>query len=223
MSRRVVIALILATLCSWSAYAAPTLTVSLIPANGAISGSRGQTVGWGFTITNNTSFWIIITGSFFCGIGGDPNFTDCSNGGGSPNPYAPYDGSSQFGTSFGPYSDYTAAPPHFIELQPSGSGGDTFGPQSYSQGNPGNGVGQYMILPSAPIGMTDTGNIFITFDEYSGDPLENPDRVGSDEGSAAASVTIVPTPEPATFLLVGGALVALARLRRRVGQASRPV
>jgi hypothetical protein len=218
MNRRVVIlALAIAVLYSWGAYATPTLSVTLTPANGAISGYPGQTVGWGVTITNNTAFWIIITGSFFCGAGGDPNFTDCSNGGGAPNPYVPYDGSSQFGTSFGPYTDYTAAPPNFIELQPSGSGGETFGPQSFSPGNPGTGVGQYMILMTAPIGQTDTGNIFITFDEYAGDPIENPDRVGSDEGSAAASVHIVPTPEPATFLLVGGSLAALAglRLRRR--------
>jgi hypothetical protein len=75
-------------------------------------------------------------------------------------------------------------------------------------------VGEYKINLGTPIGSVDTGTIFITFDEYSGDPFDGGDYAGSDQISATASVTVVPTPEPATFLLVGGALLALAGLRR---------
>ncbi|HEV2688040.1 MAG TPA: PEP-CTERM sorting domain-containing protein, partial [Bryobacteraceae bacterium] len=89
---------------------------------------------------------------------------------------------------------------------------------AFSPGSPGTGVGQYMINLSATIGSLDTGNIFVTFDEYNGNPFDqdNPGTfVGSDETSAAASVLVTGVPEPSTFLLAGGALLALAGLRRR--------
>ena len=34
------------------------ITLSLIPASGTVSGPPGSTVGWGYTITNNTAEWI---------------------------------------------------------------------------------------------------------------------------------------------------------------------
>ena len=195
------VAVVLAALCCWSAYAspAPTVTLTLIPADGSVSGFAGQTVGWGyFSITNDTSFFLLINNSYFCGPGGDPNSTDCTT-----NP---------FGPAFGVYTDYIGAFNPFTEVPPF----STIGPSFFSPGTPGtaNGVGEYKINLGTPIGSVDTGTIFITFDEYSGDPFDGGDYAGSDQISATASVTVVPTPEPATFLLVGGALLALAGLRR---------
>jgi hypothetical protein len=37
---------------------ADDITLTLIPASGNISGAPGSTVGWGYTLTNNTSEWI---------------------------------------------------------------------------------------------------------------------------------------------------------------------
>lgn len=37
---------------------ADDVTLTLIPASGGVSGPAGSTVGWGYTITNNTSNWL---------------------------------------------------------------------------------------------------------------------------------------------------------------------
>jgi hypothetical protein len=42
----------------------PALT--LLPADGAITGAASTTVGWGFTIDNLGSNWLVVTGSDFC-------------------------------------------------------------------------------------------------------------------------------------------------------------
>jgi hypothetical protein len=80
-------------------------------------------------------------------------------------------------------------------------------------------VGEYKVNSNAPLASMDLGNLFVTYAEYQGSPIDggtpDPNDPGTLELSAAASVTVVPVPEPATFLLVGGSLVALAGLRLR--------
>jgi hypothetical protein len=44
---------------STAAFASPILTLD--PANGQRSGAPGTTVGWGFTIENDTSFYLVVT------------------------------------------------------------------------------------------------------------------------------------------------------------------
>jgi hypothetical protein len=202
MTRRAVLLAAAVGLCSWGAYATPTLT--LIPPSGNLTGYDGQTVGWGFTITNDTSDWLLITGSFFCNAGGDPNFTDCTTPGTGP---------TFFGPQFGTYTDYIGT--RATEVPPTGQ----TGPTAFSRGSPGFGVGEYKVNSNAPLASMDLGNIFVTYAEYQGSPVDggtpDPNDPGNLELSAAASVTVVPVPEPATFLLVGGSLVALAGLRLR--------
>jgi len=212
-----VAALVLA-LCSWRASATPILTLD--PLDGNISGFPGDTVGWGFTIINGSDTdWLIITASLFCGVGGDPSSTPCNNNL-PPGPYVPYNGLTQFGTSFGIYTDYAGR--DGIILAPFEQGQDTFASSPFSPGNPGTGVGQYAIFPlsyftshNITLPVTDMGNIFITFDIYNGDPLNGGSFTGSGEVSSAASVTVMPVPEPATLLLLGTALAGLAGLRLR--------
>ncbi len=210
MTRRVVhLAGLVLALCSWHASAAPILT--LFPPDGAISGYPGNTVGWGVMINNTSDTnWLKITGSLFCGVGGDPNSTDCTT---------TFNGTTQFGPSFGTYTDYVGQ--DGIILAPFEMGTDTFFSDPFSPGNPGSGVGQYAIFPTSfftsnsiarPV--TDVGNIFVTFDIYDGDPQNGGNKLGSDEVSSAASVTVL-LPEPATFLLLGASLAALAGVRRR--------
>jgi hypothetical protein len=204
MNRRaVLVAAVTVALCSWSAYATPTFT--LLPAD--ITGFQGQTVGWGFQVTNTSDTdWVVVTNSFFCQPGLDPTAVDCTI---DPN-----------GPALGVYTDYAGA--DGIVLAPFEQGTDSFTSFPFSPGNPGQGVGQYAIFGNATPG-TDTGNIFLTYNLYLGDPRTGgaPDTENYPNGtldvSAAATVTVMPIPEPATFLLVGGAFAALAglRLRRR--------
>ncbi|HYL72842.1 MAG TPA: hypothetical protein VEU96_01500 [Bryobacteraceae bacterium] len=209
MTRRVVhFAGLLLALCAWQAIAAPVLT--LLPPD--ISGFPGNTVGWGVQINNTSDTdWLKITGSLFCGVGGDPNVNDCTT---------TFNGTTQFGPSFGAYTDYVGQ--DGIILAPFEMGTDSFFSFPFSPGNPGSGVGQYQIFPqsfftsnSIALPVTDSGNIFVTFDIYNGDPLNGGSKTGSGEVSSAATVTVMPAPEPATFLLLGGSLAALAGFRLR--------
>ena len=219
MTKRIGLLAVLAlAICSWNLCAAPVApTVTLFPPDGNISGFPGQTVGWGVLIQNtadaSTNIWVVITGSQFCGVGGDPNTTDCSNG--LPGPYVPYDGVTQFGTSFGIYTDYLG--PQHIVLSPFEAGMDTFFSFPFSPGHPGMGVGQYAIFANAKPGV-DMGNIFITYNLFDGDPRMGGTQDSSDPGnlevSSPVSVTIMAVPEPATLLLAGGALLAFVALRR---------
>jgi len=47
---------------------AATISLTLMPASGNVSGPPGSTVGWGYTITNNSSDWVetlsVFAGSF---------------------------------------------------------------------------------------------------------------------------------------------------------------
>jgi PEP-CTERM motif len=43
-----------------TASAAP-ITFELLPGNGAIDGEAGATIGWGYTVTNQSEFWLELT------------------------------------------------------------------------------------------------------------------------------------------------------------------
>jgi hypothetical protein len=50
-------------LCACPAARADSFTFSTLPANGAISGPPGSTVGWGYSISNqSTTNWLVLTG-----------------------------------------------------------------------------------------------------------------------------------------------------------------
>jgi hypothetical protein len=54
-----------------------TFTLGTLPASGAISGPPGSTVGWGYTITNNSaSYWLVTTG-----VSADPFVNGTPNAG----------------------------------------------------------------------------------------------------------------------------------------------
>ena len=58
---------VLGALSGSMAYGAPILTLTLNPLNGAISALPGQTTGWGFTLTNGSDEFAVITSADFCG------------------------------------------------------------------------------------------------------------------------------------------------------------
>src|SRR5205085_10382227 len=59
--------IVFGVLGSSMAYADSILTFTLNPSNGALSGAAGQTVGWGFTLTNTSDVFAVITSADFCG------------------------------------------------------------------------------------------------------------------------------------------------------------
>lgn len=209
MTGRVLVSAVVAVLLCCCAYAAPTLT--LIPPGGGLTGSPNQVIGWGYTITNDTSDWLLFTNSLFCNAGGDPNSADCTTPGTGP---------TSFGPQFGVYTDYIAAAG--IEVAPN----STIGPTAFSPGAPGTGVGQYKVNAGALNGQMDAGNLFITYNEFIGDPFNGGSADPADPGNlelfAAASATVtgaVSIPEPSSLLLIAAPLFVLAgtgiRRRRR--------
>src|SRR5579863_9522416 len=81
---------------------ADSVTLQLDPLSGTVSGSPGDTVGWGYTLDNNTSDYLVVSFSAFCEPGQDPLFTTCSPA---------LDAST--------YTDFLSST--FIELSPGGS------------------------------------------------------------------------------------------------------
>jgi hypothetical protein len=62
-TRKLIIAALLVLTTTLTAHA--SVVFSLNPSNGSVSDLPGATVGWGFTLTNNTVDWLILTGSTF--------------------------------------------------------------------------------------------------------------------------------------------------------------
>jgi hypothetical protein len=172
----------------------PTLTVT--PAN--LVGPAGSTVGWGFNVTNPGTDFAIVTGSDFCvGVLSSP----CSN-------------------SLGAYTDFVGA--QFVVVGPTPETDSVT--QSFDN-SAQTGFGSFLINPGATGSVL--GALVMTYDLFSVDPNSlnfNPDLDTLSVGNyltSAASVTVgtatVPTPEPATrILLLGGlaGLLLLSKLKR---------
>jgi len=185
MSKPISLAIVTVALlfCS-SAPGAPTLTLS--PPN--ITGAAGATVGWGFTLNNDTSDYLLVDASYFCQPAQDPQFTTCTQ-------------------AQGTYSDLIAA--DLTIVGPNGSLSEAYGLAS--------GVGSYTILPTALPGAVDSGTLFLTYMEFNGDPLTGGTQVTGDiEASATASVDVAAVvPEPAGLGLAAIGVLALIVRRRR--------
>jgi len=195
MSGRITIFLFLLIAVGCLGGNAEMVMITTNPPGGAVTGSPGQTVGYGFTITNNTSYYLLFDGSYFCEPSQDPEFTTCTQ-------------------SLGTYQDYIAA--NFTEVAPMSSLSESFNANTMT------GFGAYDISPTAMVGATDSGNLVATYMEYQGDPLSGGTPESGDiELSAPASVTVIPvstTPEPSSRILAMlgglGALLYRTRFRR---------
>jgi PEP-CTERM motif len=188
------LSLVVASVCT------ATATLTLNPVNGAVTGAPGQSVGWGFTISDDT-FWLVVTGTDFC-----------SSFNTSPHDVFPCTNPVPGGT----YTDFTQF--NFVVSAPNSP--DT-SQQNFSYNppcaNPGDctGTGAFTIDSSTPFG-TYSGVIVVDYDLYSGDPSGGGTLIQQDNFiTANASVTVAP--EPGTWLLMGSALagLGLARFRKR--------
>jgi hypothetical protein len=177
---------------------ASLLTFTLIP-SGTVSGSPGDTVGWGYSLDNETEDFLVVQNSFFCAGAEDPLLTTCS----------PSLGAST-------YQDFIAN--NFTEIAPHSTGTQSFDASISS------GVGEYVIDPAATPGQSDIGTVAIVYDLFTTD-FFSPDydccQDGGDmEISATAEVQVNgpvgAVPEPATAgLVVAGFLLLGIAFRNR--------
>lgn len=56
---------ILALAISLAVSQAQAVSLSLDPPSGALNGAPGETVGWGFTLTNDSNYYLVVTGADF--------------------------------------------------------------------------------------------------------------------------------------------------------------
>ena len=163
---------------------------------GPIGGEAGTTIGWGFSITNDTGFYLLVDSSQFCQIGQDPNFTTCTQTQGTYNDLIA--------------SDLTVINPNSTLTQ------------SYDLSAP-SGLGSYTINAGAPLFAIDTGVIVLTYIEFSGNPLTTGTPVSGDielglndlpNGGSSGAAQVEVTPEPGSFVLLGLGLAGSAMIRR---------
>jgi hypothetical protein len=168
------------------AYGASILTLNLNPATGLISGSPGQTPGWGYTLANSSDNFALITSADFCGA---VISSPCS-------------------TPLGLFTDFIAQF-NFTLINPHSSLSAVFNPIAHT------GIGSYAVSPSAPPGSSFLGQVVLTYDTYSDSSLNNQigfdDRV-----TTAASVSVPPSlPEPSSLWLLPVGFAGLYLAGRR--------
>ncbi len=176
------------------AAAAQAASLTLTPASGSLSGAAGSTVGWGFTLSNPSDF-AVVTSSNFC-LGSSGVTTLC---------IAP---------TTGIYSDDIANNFTIVGQSPE----SPVLSQAFNQAS-GIGVGSFTIKAGAVVGSVDNGQIVLTYDLYSVDPLSpvfDPiaDLISTGSFlSDPATVTVTGAPEPSAWLLVaaGGSLLFYVR------------
>lgn len=186
-------------LLAWVFPAFATPSFSVTP-SGTVSGQPGDTVGWGYSITNDTADVLLVSNTYFCQSGQDPLLTTCTQ-------------------QLGAYNDFAAS--NTTEVAPSGAANQSFDATTFS------GIGDYVISSLATPGQSDVGFLVLVYDLYTCDPLTDcgATRIGGDvEMSAAAEVDVTGAPgvpEPGTWILVSSALAILVPLRRfRRGRAT---
>ena len=174
------------------------LTLTLAPGTGSITGSPGQTVGWGFTISSDPASWLVITS-----VQGD---------GGTVGTFA--DVLSNFVLA----NSYALAPGAANWTQSSTPG------IAASAG----AIGQIAINAGAAVGSFVAGTMLVTYDLYDADPFVNPNAVGTSGFFEAAyrldvvAPTNAEVPEPGSaglvVLGVGGLGMVHARRARRAAR-----
>ncbi len=163
---------------------------TLDPANGALQGAPGQTVGWGFTMVSDPTNWTTVVGTILLGESnpGLGIYTDFITGQGGPT----------FGSL--PAGAVNWSQPFTLI--------------------PGSGFASYLIDPSAVPGSVNAGTILILYEMYSGNPATCGGAcfVSSGTETLDFSVQVSDVPEPGTVTMLGlgsFALLAVGWRRRQ--------
>jgi hypothetical protein len=184
------VGLVCATLllaASGSLQAEPIFTLD--PANGALQGAPGETVGWGFRMISDPANWTTVVGTLLLGESnpGLGIYTDFITGQGGPT----------FGSLPAGAVDWVQP---FTVI-------------------PGSGFASYLIDPSALPGSTNAGSILILYEMYSNNPATCGGACFVSSGAEmldfSVQVSGVPEPGTVTMLALGGAALLVAGWRRR--------
>lgn len=172
--------------------AAAAASLTPIPPNGAIFGTPGSTIGWGFTISNNTDSLVVTSSDFCVGLIISP----CTN-------------------SLGSYSDIIG--PNFVIVGPAPE--STPVTQSFDSMLL-TGLGSFLVKAGAIPGQSVTGAVVVTYDLYSVDPNDPNFDPGVDTISVGnlltANASVTATPEPSTIFGFGSGIAGtLCFLRHR--------
>jgi hypothetical protein len=166
---------------------------------GIVTGSPGDTVGWGFTIHNDSGEWMTIWD------------VQARNETSPLGPGAPPQ------TGFENYADINGGPTDFA-IPPGQDWTQSFSVAAFT------GLGAYAIDPGILFGAEDQGTFYITYQLYDGDPtVSTTNSVGgltqllTDTGAAPTfEIDVQNAPEPSATVLVGaGCLLILLRSFRR--------
>ena len=194
----------------WQASAGTVYIVLNVPppvSGHQLVGAPGDTVGWGFTVVNNSAEWLVFTGS---------SLTESAVLGPS-------------GTSTG-YTDFMGinGGNDIAEAIPFMDPNTSWGPVTFDSSSL-SGIGDYVIDPGTPLSSEDQGTFSINYDAYPCDPngvtcsADNPGQTLNLQNDTLPTFDIfvqLPAsgvPEPSTALPLG--LLALGyagvQLRRR--------
>ena len=179
---------------------ASAYVLTLTPSSGTVTGLPGSTAGWGYSITNSSSQYMVIVNSYFCESGQDPLFTTCTQ-------------------SLGIYNDFIAT--NETVVAPLGTANRTFSSQN-SQG-----AGGYTISSGAAAGKTDSGAIVVIYDLYTANPFTDPtaQQIGGDAELTVPAAVQVPdstthsVPALSDWALLALALLLIACATRQLGRS----
>jgi hypothetical protein len=177
--------LLLLVMCAGTLAAGPVLTLD--PLDGNVSGPAGGVVGWGFTLTSDSSQWVSVIGTVLL-------FESNS----SLGIYLDF-----IGTEGGPVSGILApGSPAWTEA---------FDPAF------GQGLGEFLIDPAASPGNPDSGTFRVLYETFSADPNTcGGCLIDSQFVEAPFTVSVAdPAPEPGSAMLMAlaGALAVAWKSR----------
>ncbi len=195
MNRRVVSFLLYLTLVlTGTGVAQASVLFTLDPPGGAVSGAPGDTVGWGFTVTNDSALeWIVVTGStLYSNKDYDPGYTGA--------------------TPWGIYTDLMSNSISYdTPLAPSSSLSLPFAPGV----NPQTGAGSFAIDSATPYNDQAIGYIAFDYQIFTENPALNYSAPYTFTSSPQINVAIS-TPEPSTYALLCLSLGVVGYARRKL-------
>ena len=182
---------LLLTTCLLSLPTSATVTFILTP-DPLIFGLPGATLGWGFSLTNDTNY-IEITSAQFCQ--NPVSFPACSV------------------STLGVFTDFISGFNNII-VGPNGGTLPSTVSQAFNLAG-STGVGSFTIDPLVPLNSFNLGQIVLTYNVFDADPNNFAANLLSVDQIVSAETEIFATdPEPGTFF-VGFAVLALALVRSR--------